>query len=1084
MRDTSKNLHQIPCVRGIHQEGDEYLSPMENLRTVLNMRTSAGGFLRRRCGYIGYSGATNSLVWAFKFAGNTVYHPDCLTTVDGVPVVGSSDGWHYAMDASQQPVGTTTDVNLWGIGRHSTCRPIKVQTFANGLYQGINLTGLAVAPAPGAVAINDDGFVLTACIISDGTTYNARVTVRSPDGSEFSSCGTVGAGATDITKVQAVAVGDTFWVIYQSGTLIRAASVAITGDSNGPQIGSVTTVATLTSSSAHWDTACARGVYWYLVYQNAAAQCTVARMSDTTVDGSATFAVTGTVPLSIACSRATMTGSRPARVWVGYYDIPTVTGNVGFIQFTGSLGLTVNKTTIVSAANIYGPALIGPRYDATGQEISTGFLLLYRSVESTNGLARTTYVSEYIVGTGETPLDPVHGCLPVSKPGLYNRFVVATNHSNATTAQYAVIQAGQAFPGKHKIELSTPRFPYAGASYSPSSSSMWFHSMGTKPADNTVTAERHKSTLFAAEEVLNTVSSIPILAQKVYEFTTGELEPHVETCVLSRSTLFAGSPVEQHGIPETYPNQASSGSTEVGFLGSPVIAASSTAAGNVPVGAYLYRAVYRWVDVYGRKHQSAPSPPFAVVVTGTPKTVTITVASLPMTMRYSGFNTGTRIELFRTINGDSSSYRKLPYEYEASAATTVTTYRNFADNFTDAQIAGNESLYTDGGVVENVLAPSSTWIAYSEDRVWFAGGWDPSIVYCSKLIVPEEQVGVPDHPAFQVTLNEAVNGIVHMDGAIIAFSKNSILLISGDGPDDRGQGSFTTRYLVQGNGCINGRSILKTPIGVIFQSASGFQLIPRGFGPLEPIGLPVRDDTSRLTDRPKYMISAAVVTQPMIYNNTYKATYACYLMGDTSGAGLTPGSATEIMVYDTDQREWFRDSVESTGAIGAWPLGLVTCNYSLNSGDASASRPLRYMCLNSAINDTNSLSGTAVRGQIATGWIHPFGIGGFGHVRKVMLVGVGSTLVSGGDLAITLVVYQDGATTGAQTASWTIESETVNGKSPWYREMDLAVTTMSTIKVYVQDDSAAGNATFGLIGFVLEVEDSGGVRLIPLEHKA
>lgn len=954
-RSTRKeHLVQIPFTTGMDQTHDEHMAPLGALKRVTNMRAVSGGFLRKRVGFTTFAGSppTNG----YPVVSSTIPEkPTFVSRIGDANALGITSGAVFALDETDG--GTAFQF----VGRASSATPTRV----TGALLGGDLTGTTggFGRTPGAVAINSTGYVCVAGV-SDASLVQAYI--ESPDGvriwrlAEYSG-----------TKVQVVAVDEEFIITVQSTTSIVA--FRLTPHSSGVvyDAGSQpATVATLTAAGAHWDTT-VYGSNWYIVYQNGAAQCTVAQMSEENVVNSATFSVTGTVYIAVS---GISTMSAANAIWVGIVNDPAGTPAARYLVFSSTCAATLAATTIASvgaSAGRISPPLFGAYYSRQTADADAAFFVS-RFIESLPTSADdATYVGA-VDALGNVVQGPfyLNGIIPLTKPDNYNRFWCMTHNqtANFVLAQCHLVRCefaeGFIFDTPAPVvELSTRRFPAFGTTYGPSASNAFYHHIAT---GNGALPETSRS--FAVLPIaLTSVSGVPLASLELYEYRTAEREPHRAVLPTARGLLTSGQPHEFYG--QTFnsgyigasgplPCSAGAGASEIGWPTAPVIVNSATAGGNVDAGARNYKAVYEWVDIYGKRHRSAPSAPFAVQLT-TASQVTLTITSCQLTQRKAFYTIARPIILLYRQLANGASYKRLPGAVTAWDGTNTT--EDFVDNNTDASIAGNESLYTDGGVLENVLAPSCQFFAQSETRVACGGLWDPTIVRLSKILVPEEQLAFSDDASFDVPLFAPCTGLAYMDGAFVAFTASSVLLITGEGPNDQGVGGFDTRYITKELGCIDYKSIVETNIGVIFQSADGYYLLPRGFGPPQAIGDAVRKDVH--SGDAQHCLSAAAVTSEQTPDGAGGSTYAMWLTADldatypefddndaTSGVALSAGSSFSYsfsLGAGDNRLAIVMVGFEATGGVTVTgvsvTLGNATMDVLSNPGDTDQELLLFYL---------------------------------------------------------------------------------------------------------------------------------------------
>jgi hypothetical protein len=274
---------------------------------------------------------------------------------------------------------------------------------------------------------------------------------------------------------------------------------------------------------------------------------------------------------------------------------------------------------------------------------------------------------------------------------------------------------------------------------------------------------------------------------------------------------------------------------EHGFHLFPEKPTASVTGGSLVSGSYDYVAVYEWVDVQGQVHQSAPSIPLNVSLSGSSK-VTITVQSTPVTLKE-----GVEVALYRTLDTGTIYYRVTSADMGASTT-------QFIDEASDAIIEGNQFLYTTGGVIENISPPACSIVQKHSNRLFLAGLEDRNALWYSKESVTNEAVCFSD--LFQLRVNPAggpITALASLDDKLIIFKEDGIYYLAGQGPTDTGiQNDYTQPQFITSNvGCKNVNSIVVTQDGIMFQSDKGIWLLDRSLA-LTYIGAPVDDYNSMI----------------------------------------------------------------------------------------------------------------------------------------------------------------------------------------------------------------------------------------------
>lgn len=1042
-RSNDNNLLVIPFATGQDQGSDEWLSETGKLYSVKNMRIR-GSVLQKRWGTAANTGDTTVSaqhgLHAVNDANAFVELPTLVSRVGDAPIVGNTSGDIFAFDRIASAFAFQ--------GACSTCLPVRKRYGLTG--EDLSSSGVAFGQSPPAVAVNSAHYLLVAACTNAGVMH---AYIESPDGVRIFY-----HKESTATKVQALAVGATLYLIWQNGTDIRALSLTVT--SGAVTLGTETSIATLTGASAHWDTSSYDSTNWFLIHQSGAATVTISKMTGVSAGPPTTFAVTGTVPLSIWAR------SDSSRVWVGFHDDPSVTGTVSYRIYNASTMASVLGATTIATSTEYGPPLFGQYRHSTTRVADTASAFgVFRQVEATGSLRRATraFTADSIGQVGA--VDAHWHTLPISKPDAYHRVWCMTDSgaSNFTTQRAALLRfsvVGQDSPPI--IELTGPNMSAMGVTYGPSATVSFFHAQARKVGTSGYSTP---SSFYALPFVLTTVNGVPLAKVEVYEFTTGDQEPHKDCQRFGQSTAIAGSPVEiwaqsmgQFDL-DGAGGATTGGASEIGFLHAPpLISASGVNPGSgLAAGTYSYRVVYQWADMYGRRHRSAPSEPVSVTLTETSQ-VAITAGTLQVSQRQNrAARLYASILVYRTVAGGDEHHRVPGYMV---GFDNTDGQAGFTDTYADDVVQDEEFLYTEGGVKQNDLAPSCRFTCRSEERLWAGGLWDPRIIQCSKIFIPEEPIQFTDHISHQVVLPRDCTGLAYMDGQVVAFASDAIYMVAGAGPNDQGIGEFSPpRVLSDDVGCIDYRSIVETKVGVFFQSKQGIHMIPRGFGSPVFVGKAVQEDAA---DSPQCF--GADVHNGADYH------LVRFLMG---AAGATGGSV--VLTYDLDHGYWSKDELsELQGEIGVWPDGFAFVSNNLAFANQ---RPVWYEDGGVSVSEASDLGADVhITQYLKTARIHPFGPGGWGHVNVVAVAvrGVGASQT------VTLRVQTD--LNSAQSATWTI----TNTNAVEYREMILATPKCTSVQIELFDGSSGSpSAGVKFLHALLELQPSGGRRLaVPSTERA
>lgn len=247
--------------------------------------------------------------------------------------------------------------------------------------------------------------------------------------------------------------------------------------------------------------------------------------------------------------------------------------------------------------------------------------------------------------------------------------------------------------------------------------------------------------------------------------------------------------------------------------------------------AYFYQCTYEWGDNAGNLYRSSPSIPLAVTTTGSAKTGTITV-HVP-TLRLS-YKTNVKICVYRWSVAQQIYYQVTSIVYPTMNSATVDSI-DFVDTQTDAQILGNNILYTTGGTVENIGPPSFTSLFIFDDRLFGITSEDENNTWFTNQIIEGVELQFSDLLTYYVAPNIGAQGNTGpllcgaaMDDKGILFKESAIYYMNGTGPDATGNNSQFSQpqFITSTVGCSNQKSIIFQPQGLMFefQSEGGNQI--------------------------------------------------------------------------------------------------------------------------------------------------------------------------------------------------------------------------------------------------------------------
>lgn len=383
---------------------------------------------------------------------------------------------------------------------------------------------------------------------------------------------------------------------------------------------------------------------------------------------------------------------------------------------------------------------------------------------------------------------------------------------------------------------------------------------------------------------------------------------------------------------------------EHGFLAYPETCPHTSAdtGGHIAAGTYRYRFVYRWRDMRGQVHESAPSPVFVVThATGSVNKVTFYVQSLHATGK-----TGVQIVGYRTqaeSSNDPTYYRFTP-NTAPTANDSTAGYTAVVDDGTYFNTS-NDFLYTTGGVFSNDAPPTCKTIATYRNRLWLAGT-DNGAIWYSQYVAAGTPVRFSQNLTMSFDLGGGgVTAMAAMDDHLILFTPSAIYRMAGEGPTATGaQNDYQDPQLVTSDtGCDNPDSVVMTPVGLMFQSPKGIYLLSRAF-------------------ECKY--AGASVEQ---YNG--ETVTSATLMPDANEVRFA--TTGRILVYNYFYDQWSTFTVGGPVSSGLW---RGTYFYALSDGIHLE-------------NGTYLDDGESIAMAIQTGWLSFAGIQGYQRVRDFLIIG-------------------------------------------------------------------------------------------------
>ena len=278
---------------------------------------------------------------------------------------------------------------------------------------------------------------------------------------------------------------------------------------------------------------------------------------------------------------------------------------------------------------------------------------------------------------------------------------------------------------------------------------------------------------------------------------------------------------------------------EQGFADYPYFDADVTAVAGNPNGLYNYVAVYRYINAKGEATYSRTYGPVSVATAGAFK-VRLTIQPQCVGNKETGLACDQRtvIDVYRTEAGGTQYLLCGTSQYDVQSPTQAVTfggsYWSLLDNMSDATLTAQPVMYRQPGVggapVDRHISPPSKVLCSHKDRLFCTDAYGQRVFYSSFFVDGESAWFNPGF-SFQVHGGSGpITGMASMDGRLIVFRQDSIFIVDGDGPPEGG-GNGTEfsppSKLSCEYGCIDYRSIVTTPEGIMFRSKRGIELLSR-----------------------------------------------------------------------------------------------------------------------------------------------------------------------------------------------------------------------------------------------------------------
>lgn len=487
------------------------------------------------------------------------------------------------------------------------------------------------------------------------------------------------------------------------------------------------------------------------------------------------------------------------------------------------------------------------------------------------------------------------------------------------------------------------------------------------------------------------VETVPGVSSLVVDFFSDQAS--YSSVELGRNLNFGGAlPVAYDGVSVV----------EIGFNYYPEGITVTTASGSNLISGkeYGYCSCYARTDNQGQIHRSTPSPIVSITPSGN-KSGVIVVPSYQITNATA--ESPDIIELYRTEGDGEVFYLQTSVVAPVINDPTV-DFVTIDDTVTDATLIGNPQLYTTGGVLSNSPPPPLASLIVHYNRLAGVSMENPLQLWFTKQAVPGTA------PEFSLSFTQnidprggPVTSLATMDDKWIVFRENSVFYILGTGPDPSGINNQFPDAIraTTDTGCMNERSIVAVPDGLMFKSPKGIYLLGR-------------DLTTSYIGADVEAYNGETVTSALI-------------MSDRNEVRFTLQSGV-VLVYNYFVRQWSvftnLNAADSTLWQNLWAIVTPT-------GQILQETP-------GVFTD----SGQLIPLKVTTPWLQFAGVQGYQRIYKLLLLG---TYKSPHQLLVSLAydfnpnpIQQDtitpaALTTWGSTSTWGAIGSVWGGAYPLYQ---------------------------------------------------
>jgi hypothetical protein len=578
-----------------------------------------------------------------------------------------------------------------------------------------------------------------------------------------------------------------------------------------------------------------------------------------------------------------------SRLLIAYYDATDVKVIVRSFNLTSNI---IAATSIETIANIKNVSI------ATADNANYTILYEQTAAASYNHIVRKNTIN--LAASVGTAANFLRSSALASKQFTHdNSIYVAVLHSSALQSSLFILNENAEVVSKISPNISGDLLTYGN-----------LPQVSTVDSTNYLFASQIKGKTISEDNTLFSVlgvTSTTLDFDLDVKFDNAELGANLHTTG-GMIQAYDGKQIVEHGF-HVFPENLTAGT-------------NAASGGSMSDGTYSYIAIYSWTDNKGQIHRSAPSIGLSVVTSagGTAQTQAINVPTLRITEKQNVI-----IELYRTEDAGTTYYLVTSPSAPTYNDKTVNTV-SIVDTRSDIDQIDNELLYTTGGVLENIAAPSASIIETFNNRIFLAGLEDDNKIQYSKIRQEGKPVEFNDTLIINVNSRGGkIKAIATMDDKLFIFKETAIYYLTGNGPNNLGQqNDFIEPELITNDvGCSTQNSVVLTPTGLMFKSAKGIYNITSGLQ-MSYIGSPV-EKYNHLTIKAANLVQTK--NQVVFLTNDQAIVYD-YFIGKwslfTNHIGISATSLDETYYYIRSNSEIYRSALHFTDAGSYVKLKLET----------------------------------------------------------------------------------------------------------------------------------------------------------------